>query len=255
MKITVLARRGSSTAILLNWLVREGYRDLEVILETPPKRSHQIRQRAQRHGLGRALGQALFMALAMPLLRHQVMERRRALLSEYDLDEQMPLFEKTLAVKTINDPVVVQQLKRRSPSVVLVNGTRIIGAPVLRATSSPVINTHAGITPDYRGVHGGYWALWNEEPEKFGVTLHLVDEGVDTGTILAQTVVRPTRDDNFASYALLQQIAAFQKLKKLLQMIERGEPLAPSVVQDEGGKQWFHPTLLQYTLGRLRGVR
>tara|TARA_R110002049_G_scaffold309261_1_gene519371 strand:- start:1261 stop:2028 length:768 start_codon:yes stop_codon:yes gene_type:complete len=255
VKITVLARPGSSTAILLNWLVREGYSDLEVILEASPKRSHQIRQRARRLGLRHALGQALFVAVAVPFLRRQVAERRRALLTEYNLDDQMPLLKPTLAVETINDPVVAARLKQTPPRVVLVNGTRIIRVPVLMATSSPFINTHVGITPDYRGVHGGYWALWNNEPEKFGVTLHLVDEGVDTGKILAQAVARPTRNDNFASYALLQQIAAFSKLKKLLETIERDEPLTPSISDGGAGKQWFHPTLLQYARGRLRGVR
>jgi len=136
-----------------------------------------------------------------------------------------------------------------------VNGTRIIRTPVLNSTSSPFINTHVGITPDYRGVHGGYWALWNNEPEKFGVTLHLVDEGVDTGTILAQEFTRPTPEDNLASYALLQQLAAFEKLKKLLDLIQRGDRFSPCLPQERIGTQWTHPTLLQYARGRLRGVR
>ncbi len=255
MKITVLARPGSSTAILLNWLIKEGYNDLDVILEAAPKRLHQIRQRARRLGWLHAFGQALFMVVAMPLLIRQAAERRRVLLSKYDLNDQMPLFEPTLWVDNINDPVAVKRIREGTPKVVLVNGTRIIRAPVLRATSSPFINTHVGITPDYRGVHGGYWALWNNEPEKFGVTLHLIDEGVDTGTILAQAVARPTRDDNFSSYALLQQSAAFKKLNMLLKTIEKDEPLSPLVTQVGDGKQWTHPTLLQYTSGRLRGVR
>ena len=40
---------------------------------------------------------------------------------------------------------------------------------------------HAGITPQYRGVHGGYWAVVNNDPEHCGVTIHFVDKGIDTG--------------------------------------------------------------------------
>jgi len=255
MKVTVLARPGSSTSILLNWLIREGHNDLDVVLEAAPSRLRQISQRARRLGWVHSLGQAAFMAGAMPLLRLEVTARKQELLKSHALDDKMPMVERVLVVETINDSVVVEHLRQVSPKLVLVNGTRIIRAPVLNATSSPFINTHVGITPDYRGVHGGYWALWNKEPENFGVTLHLVDEGVDTGNILAQEIVRPTPTDNFASYALLQQLAAFEKLKTLLETIEKGNYFPPHGSKKGKGKQWTHPTLLQYIMGRLRGVR
>ena len=53
--------------------------------------------------------------------------------------------------------------------------------PLLEACGCPVVNYHSGINPAYRGINGGYFALANGEPEHFGVTLHLVDLGVDTG--------------------------------------------------------------------------
>lgn len=255
MKITILARRGSSTSILINWLIREDYKDLDVVLEAAPKRLKQICQRARRLGWIRAFGQAAFMAGAMPVLRRQVAARRQQLLTEYDLTERMPSVRRRLMVETINDPVVVEHLQQSAPDVVLVNGTRIIRAPVLKSVSSPFINTHVGITPEYRGVHGGYWALWNNEPERFGVTLHMLDEGVDTGTILAQATTQPTANDNLASYPLLQQIAALDQLKELLETIERGDQLSPHAREDSRGTQWTHPTLLQYARGRLRGIR
>src|SRR5438093_9923670 len=48
---------------------------------------------------------------------------------------------------------------------VVVNGTRIISEAVLTASDAVFINMHAGITPKYRGVHGGYWALYNGDGE------------------------------------------------------------------------------------------
>ena len=225
MKITVLAGQGASTAILLNWLIRKGYTDLAVILEAPTTRLDLIRQRTRRLGWVRTLGQVAFMVSVLPLLRFESAGRRRELLSLFELKDQMPALDQCLNVQTINDDQVVDHLRSPAADLVLVNGTRIIRTPVLRATDAPIINTHVGITPHYRGVHGGYWSIWNNDRENFGVTLHCVDEGVDTGQILAKHKIAPEPTDNFASYPLLQQAASFGGLEDLLEAIRKGKPL------------------------------
>lgn len=255
MKITVLAGQGASTAILLNWLIRKGYTDLAVILEAPTTRLDLIRQRTRRLGWVRTLGQVAFMVSVLPLLRFESAGRRRELLSLFELKDQMPALDQCLNVQTINDDQVVDHLRSRAADLVLVNGTRIIRTPVLRATDAPIINTHVGITPHYRGVHGGYWSLWNNDRENFGVTLHCVDEGVDTGRILTQHKIAPEPTDNFASYPLLQQAASFGGLEDLLEAIRKGKPLNELARSPDEGRQWTHPTLIEYARGRLRGVR
>ena len=255
MKITVLAGQGASTAILLNWLIHKGYTDLAVILEAPTTRLDLIRQRTRRLGWVRTLGQVAFMVSVLPLLRFESAGRQRELLSLFELKDQMPALDQCLNVQTINDDQVVDHLRSRAADLVLVNGTRIIRAPVLRATDAPIINTHVGITPHYRGVHGGYWSLWNNDRENFGVTLHCVDEGVDTGRILAKHKIAPEPTDNFASYPLLQQAASFGGLEDLLEAIRKGKPLNELARSPDEGRQWTHPTLIEYARGRLRGVR
>ena len=255
MKITVLAGQGASTAILLNWLIHKGYTDLAVILEAPTTRLDLIRQRTRRLGWVRTLGQVAFMVSVLPLLRFESAGRQRELLSLFELKDQMPTLDQCLNVQTINDDQVVDHLRSRAADLVLVNGTRIIRAPVLRATDAPIINTHVGITPHYRGVHGGYWSLWNNDRENFGVTLHCVDEGVDTGRILAKHKIAPEPTDNFASYPLLQQAASFGGLEDLLEAVRKGKPLNELARSPDEGRQWTHPTLIEYAHGRLRGVR
>ena len=89
-------------------------------------------------------------------------------------------------VESVNDPETIRLLRTMQPTVIVVNGTRIISSEVLDAVDCPFINTHAGITPRFRGVHGGYWALVEGRPEMVGTTVHLVDEGIDTGGVLAR---------------------------------------------------------------------
>jgi methionyl-tRNA formyltransferase len=49
------------------------------------------------------------------------------------------------------------------------------------------INCHAGKLPFYRGRNVLNWVLINDEKE-FGITVHFIDEGIDTGDIILQKV-------------------------------------------------------------------
>lgn len=57
-----------------------------------------------------------------------------------------------------------------------------------------VINCHAGALPFYRGRNVLNWALINGE-SRFGVTVHYIDEGIDTGPIVRQDFVDIEPDD------------------------------------------------------------
>ena len=65
------------------------------------------------------------------------------------------------------------------------------------------INCHAGKLPFYRGRNILNWALINDEKE-FGITVHYVDEGIDTGDIILQRTYPITDEDN---YDTLLQVA------------------------------------------------
>jgi methionyl-tRNA formyltransferase len=60
------------------------------------------------------------------------------------------------------------------------------------------VNCHAGMLPFYRGRNILNWALINDEKE-FGITVHFVDEGVDTGDIIDQKKFPITDFDNYAT--------------------------------------------------------
>ncbi|PLX51037.1 MAG: formyl transferase [Desulfobulbaceae bacterium] len=60
------------------------------------------------------------------------------------------------------------------------------------------INCHAGKLPFYRGRNILNWALINDEKE-FGITVHYVDEGIDTGDIILQRCFPITDDDNYST--------------------------------------------------------
>lgn len=72
-----------------------------------------------------------------------------------------------------------------------------------------VINIHPSMLPYGKGAHPNFWAWYNEEPH--GVTLHYVlDEGLDTGPIIATSAVEfvmPDRETLNSSYMALHEAA------------------------------------------------
>jgi phosphoribosylglycinamide formyltransferase-1 len=79
--------------------------------------------------------------------------------------------------------------------VVLAGFMRILTATFLRAFPLRVINIHPALCPAFPGVDAQAQAL-DYGVRVTGCTVHLVDEGVDTGPILAQAVVAVEQDDD-----------------------------------------------------------
>ena len=59
-----------------------------------------------------------------------------------------------------------------------------------------IINCHAGKLPDYKGRNILNWCLINDEKE-FGITVHFVDEKIDTGKIIKQNIYPITDKDTY----------------------------------------------------------
>jgi methionyl-tRNA formyltransferase len=63
---------------------------------------------------------------------------------------------------------------------------QIIGQEVIDVFGKGAVNLHFSPLPKYRGVSPIAWALINGE-DSYGVTMHYIDPGIDTGDIIAQT--------------------------------------------------------------------
>ena len=155
-----------------------------------------------------------------------------------------PRAGRLIRVSSVNSQAAIDHITGLCPDIVVVNGTRIISKKVINLLNCPAINVHCGITPKYRGCNGGYWALANEDAESSGVTIHLVDAGVDTGAVLWQEMIRPIRGDNFVTYPYLQLAAALPGLLEQIRCALENR-LHPFAGQGDS-KQWYHPTLWGY---------
>jgi len=93
---------------------------------------------------------------------------------------------------------------------------RIINLPKLKT-----INCHAGKLPFYRGRNILNWALINDEKE-FGITVHYIDEGIDTGDIILQRTFPISDDDNYNSLLEIAYIECAAILYDAIKIFQKG---------------------------------
>ena len=122
-----------------------------------------------------------------------------------------------LKVQDINDHRVLDFLKQSDPSLVIVNGTSLIKPALIHAFTGPMVNVHVGITPEYRGSYGGFWALYDHRIDRVGVTLHTIDEGIDTGQIIAHGFLEIKETPTLKGLVYEQQRLGLELLMKLIE--------------------------------------
>lgn len=99
-------------------------------------------------------------------------------------------------VPHINHPDVVALADRLQPDLLCVFGTSLIRGDLLTRGRLGIVNLHGGLSPEYRGADCTFWALYNQEPEKIGCTLHWIDAGIDTGRLIAHVSPEVRADDD-----------------------------------------------------------
>lgn len=249
--VVVFGRDTLSTRVIASALGH--YFETCVVLERPPSIVQQLKFRFRLFGWRRACGQILF-HLASPVLALPQKRRRRQLREK--LNRRLEAFIPHAVVDSINSAQARAALRMISPDVMVLSGTRIVGNRTL-STVPMTINMHAGITPKYRGVHGGYWASVEGDLGNVGVTIHKVDQGVDTGDVIVQARVVPSTEDGFYTLPLLQLDAGVAPLVDAVrQLLTHGaDSLQSRSTLGSDSRQWFHPTLYEYLRnGLVRGV-
>jgi len=252
-KIVILAGKGNSTLFMYNG-INDAYQILKVIIEQPVNRKSFIKKRIKRLGFITVMGQILFQIFCVKFLDLTSKNRVLKIKSDNNLSSQS-IPDKILApVSSVNSIECVSLLQKLNPDIVIVNGTRIISEKTLNCIDATFLNIHAGITPNYRGVHGGYWALANNDINNCGVTVHLVDKGIDTGGILFQENIDVLANDNFTTYPYLQIARGIELMKKAINDAITG---SISIKQKQSdSKLWSHPTIWKYLWLRLtKGVK
>lgn len=101
----------------------------------------------------------------------------------------------------------------------------ILMKPVIESSKAPIINLHISYLPWNRGAHPNFWSFFDCTPS--GVSIHLIDEGIDTGPILFQRYVNFEKDQITFAQTYKQLILEIESLfKENLKEIIAGEYIA-----------------------------
>ena len=108
--------------------------------------------------------------------------------------------------------------------IVLAGFMRILGKEFIKGYENKIINLHPSLLPKYPGLNTHEKVLENKD--KFhGATVHMVDEGLDTGKIIGFSKFKVENYDNYDSllaktheieHKLLPQICSLIATKKIL---------------------------------------
>lgn len=107
-----------------------------------------------------------------------------------------PVKEKAVALglpvlqpQTFKDEAVIEELRAFQPDVIIVIAYgKILPKAVLDIPKYGCLNVHGSLLPKYRGAAPIQYAIKNGESES-GVTIMLLDEGMDTGAMLKKAVL------------------------------------------------------------------
>lgn len=104
-----------------------------------------------------------------------------------------------LQPQRLKDPDAIEWVSAKSPDLlVLAFVTDFVPKAMIEIAAHGGINYHPSLLPKYRGGSAMNWAIIGGEKET-GVTIHQIDEGVDTGPIIIQKSVPIDPDDTLKS--------------------------------------------------------
>ena len=177
----------------------------------------------------------------------------------FALDQNIPVIQP----EKMKDPTFLETLRSWNPDVIVVAAFgRILPQVILDLPPKGCLNVHGSLLPKYRGAGPIQWAVINGEPVT-GVTIMLMDAGMDTGAILEQAQVPISPEDTAGDVARRMAEVGGALLVSTLQKWMAGtvvaQPqneseatLAPMLTKEDGLLDWSQSATT--LANRIRGL-
>lgn len=119
----------------------------------------------------------------------------------------------------LNTPKWENKIHTMDPDLIVLFGGSLIGDKILNKYPERILNLHIGITGEYRGSSCNFWPIHDRRLECLGATLIQINQGIDTGGILAQEIIKIEETDDEQSLMgktiILGVELAIEVIKKL----------------------------------------
>ena len=131
------------------------------------------------------------------------------------------------------DPAIHEWIANLAPDIIVVIGYQfLLPKEFLELAPLGVVNFHTSLLPRHCGRHPGFWTIWYGDKYS-GMTVHQMDEGLDTGAVLYRNLVPVENGDTVDS--LYQRIWNHDKelVEMFLNELESKDVLGdPSVLEE-----------------------
>ncbi|MDR2833029.1 MAG: phosphoribosylglycinamide formyltransferase [Streptococcaceae bacterium] len=131
-----------------------------------------------------------------------VCDKKDALVIQKAQEKNIPTFvfhAKDYPNKAAYERDILMQLNKYDIDwLVLAGYMRLVGPTLINAYPNKIVNIHPSLLPNFPGLHAIEQA-YNSKVRLTGVTIHFVDEGMDTGKIIAQKALSISSRDSLES--------------------------------------------------------
>lgn len=139
----------------------------------------------------------------------------------------------------VNGAESVAWLRDRTPDLLLsACFTQILKRPVIDVPRTGVLNIHPGFLPAWRGAMTYFWPL-RRRATHGGVSVHWIDEGIDTGALLARRKFRLRPGTTQQRVLVRAAVTGARLLKRVVGQLARGR--RPAVLAVDESQARYHP--------------
>ena len=156
----------------------------------------------------------------------------------------------------LNDTAVINGLREIQPDLVVFTGGGLIRQDVLSNSGNGVLNCHMGLLPPYRGMDVVEWPILEDHIDQIGITVHFMDQGLDTGDILQTRQIPTIPSENISELRdRIEPIMCQTLVDSCINFLNGKIKRQPQEILS--GKQYFkmHPFLLNVVAEKLEAYQ
>lgn len=146
-------------------------------------------------------------------------------------------------VSSVNSAESIDLIRSVEPTFII-----LCGAPILKKefvdSFDNIINCHCGIAPHYRGSSPAFWAIYLNDPDNIGYTIHRVTYKLDAGPILYQEKIKLKYLWTLEEIDWFLIVTMYLKLLELVVSGQLGQLVSSGLRQEEG--------ISRYPMGYIR---
>ncbi len=235
MKLLILYSQSVANDYVISNLLRKPYQVMTIREDQSALNVLKRTFRRKKHSLASKINRLLFYLYFFLFLKRRV---ERLFRKKLDFTGKL---EPDHMVKNINDAQALELAKEFSPDLILIFGTSLLKKRWFELRT-PILNSHLGIIPRYRGWLCWFWAVLEENFDSIGISIHHVTRIADGGDIVIQDFLDIFTLEKIDLPHILFSVILLvdQNISRAIDHVSKEEPGVHDFDQYRFGKKYAH---------------